>query len=129
MIGNKMKTILITGINGFIGSNLAKTLSASYHIIGLEYSAKNLSRLEGYNFQVYESASHIPDEVFTQHKVDIIIHTATFYGRGQEEIKTIAGANLFTPFELLDKAIAANVKLFVNTDTVIDRFYQFLRSF
>ncbi|HEY9123111.1 MAG TPA: NAD(P)-dependent oxidoreductase [Bacteroidales bacterium] len=120
-----MKTILITGINGFIGSNLAKTLSASYHIIGLEYSSKNLSRLEGYNFQVYESASHIPDEVFTRHKIDIIIHTATFYGRNQEEVKTIAGANLFTPFELLDKAIAANVKLFINTDTVIDRFTSF----
>jgi CDP-paratose synthetase len=120
-----METILITGINGFIGSNLAKSLSASYNIIGLEYSTKNLSRLEGYNFIVYESSSHIPDEVFANHTVDIIIHTATFYGRNQEEIKTIAGANLFTPFELLDKGIAASVKLFINTDTVIDRFTSF----
>jgi len=40
-----MKTILITGINGFLGSHLAKALSSEYNIIGLEYSIENLFRV------------------------------------------------------------------------------------
>ena len=41
-----MKTILITGINGFLGSHLAKGLSKDYKIVGLEYSVRNLFRLK-----------------------------------------------------------------------------------
>jgi nucleoside-diphosphate-sugar epimerase len=117
-----MKTILITGINGYLGSHLAKALSADYHIIGLEYTLQNLNRIEGYNFNVYSVEKGLPDELFENHKPDIIIHTATFYGRQNEEIKTIANANLFIPFDLLDKAIQHGCKVFVNTDTVLDRF-------
>lgn len=120
-----MKTILITGINGFLGSHLAKALLPQYAIVGLEHSLQNLTRIEGLNVKVYASASHIPDQVFTEQQIDAIIHTATFYGRNQEDVSTIAGANLFVPFELLDKAIANKVKLFINTDTVIDRFTSF----
>ena len=48
-----MKTILITGINGFLGSHLAKTLSEKYNIIGLEYSLENLFRIAECNYKVY----------------------------------------------------------------------------
>ena len=37
----KMSTVLITGINGFLG-NLAKMLSSKFKVIGLEYSLDNL---------------------------------------------------------------------------------------
>lgn len=50
-----MKTILITGINGFLGSHLAKALSADYNIVGLEYSLENLFRMEGSNIKIYSS--------------------------------------------------------------------------
>lgn len=41
-----MKKILITGINGFLGSHIAKNLRNDYNIIGLEYENKNLFRLK-----------------------------------------------------------------------------------
>ena len=50
-----MKTLLITGINGFLGSHLAKTLQEKYDIIGLENSSKDLFRLNDYNFKVYSA--------------------------------------------------------------------------
>ncbi len=114
--------ILITGINGYLGSNLAKSLAVNYNIIGLEYSLDNLHRLQGYDFKVYSIENGVPDEIFTENKIDTIIHTATLYGRQNEAVKTIAKANLIIPFDLLDKAIENICKTFINTDTVLDRF-------
>ena len=117
-----MKTLLITGINGYLGSNLAKSLSEDFKIIGLEYSLNNLNRIDGYNFKVYAVDNGVPNELFAENNIDTIIHTATFYGRQNEAVKTIANANLFIPFNLLDKAIENGCSTFINTDTVLDRF-------
>lgn len=122
MIGSNMQTVLITGINGFLGSSLAKALSAEYSIIGLEYSLENLFRIAGSNYKVYSAKDGIPDELFQEQKIDIIIHTATFYGKKNEDYTQMFNANLHSPFSLLDKAILNGCKLFVNTDTVLDRF-------
>jgi len=117
-----MKTILITGINGYLGSHLAKFLTASYNIIGLEYSLENLFRIKENDFKVYSVENGVPEKLFKEQTIDAIIHTATFYGRHDEAVKTIAHANIFIPFDLLDKAIENNCNLFINTDTVLDRF-------
>jgi nucleoside-diphosphate-sugar epimerase len=114
-----MKTILITGINGFLGSNLAKEFSANYNIIGLGYSIDNLFRFEGYQFKIYSTQSDNWEILF---EVDIIIHTATLYGRNKEDLQKIVQTNLFMPFKLLDCAVKSDVAVFVNTDTVLDRF-------
>jgi len=117
-----MQTVLITGINGFLGSSLAKALSDEYNVIGLEYSLENLFRIAEFNYKVYSAKNGIPDEVFKEQRIDIIIHTATFYGRNNEAFTQIFDANLYSPFTLLDKAILNGCKLYVNTDTVLDRF-------
>ena len=39
-----MKTILINGIDGFLGSELAKRFENNYNIIGLEFDSNNLYR-------------------------------------------------------------------------------------
>jgi CDP-paratose synthetase len=117
-----MKTLLITGINGFLGSHLAKYLTPYYNIIGLEHSGKNLSRLIGCDYKIFSVERGIPDSLFTEQHIDAVIHTATFYGRNNESPKAIANANLFIPFELLDRAIQNNCSLFINADTVLDRY-------
>jgi len=60
--------------------------------------------------------------LFIQETIDIIIHTATFYGKNKESVSDMAHANLFSAFELLNKAIENNCGLFINTDTVLERF-------
>ena len=117
-----MKTILITGINGFLGSQLAKALSAEYTIVGLEYSLENLFRLATLNYKVYSAKDGIPEAIFNDQKIDIIVHTATFYGRNNEDYLQMFNANLYSPFCLLDMAIQHGCQFFVNTDTVLDRF-------
>jgi CDP-paratose synthetase len=117
-----MKTILITGINGFLGSHLAKRLCLNYNIIGLEYSLQNLFRLENIDFKIYDTKTDNWLNLFEENKIDIVIHTATFYGRNNEDIKQIAETNFMMPFRLLDIAIKNKVSLFINTDTVLERF-------
>lgn len=117
-----MKTVLITGINGFLGSNLAKLLSNHYRIVGLEHSTQNLDRIRDFNFKTYAAKEGIRTEVFTEQNIDFIIHTATFYGRQNESSNTIAKANLVVPLELLEMAAQYKCKLFINSDTVLDRF-------
>lgn len=117
-----MKTILITGINGFLGSNLAKRLSEEYNIVGLEYDISNLHRIKDSNFKVYESGNRMPNEAFTAQKIDVIVHTATCYGRENETLANVAKTNLTLPLNLLEKAIENRCTLFVNADTVLNRF-------
>ena len=61
-----MKTILITGINGFLGSHLAKRLSSNFKIIGLEFLLDNLFRLENTSFKVYATENNKWEEVFKE---------------------------------------------------------------
>lgn len=122
MTGHKMKTILITGINGYLGSRIAKRYVDKYNIIGLEYSLDDLFRLEGENFEVYASRKGIPEELFKKHDIDIIIHAATFYGRGNESDSQLIYANLYLPQLLLEEASAKGCNLLINTDTVLDPF-------
>lgn len=117
-----MKTILITGINGYLGSNLAKRYSKEYVIIGLEYDTVDLFRLEGEQFEVFASKDGIPDELFQKHTIDGIIHTATFYGKNNESNGQMTYANMYLPQLLLEKAIQNGCIFFINTDTVLDRF-------
>lgn len=117
-----MKTILITGINGFLGSNLAKALSLTYNIIGLEYTLENLFRLKKCNYKLYTAQDGIPESIFTEQHIDIVLHAATFYGKNSEDFNKMFTANLISPFNLLDKSIIHGCQLFINTDTVLDRF-------
>ena len=117
-----MKTILITGINGYLGSQLAKRYSKTYKIIGLEYSKDNLFRIQRDGFELYESKDGIPAEIFHKHTIDCVIHTATFYGRDDELDSEMLYANTYLPQLLLEKLTTTGCKLFINTDTVLDRF-------
>tara|TARA_R110002126_G_scaffold286935_3_gene439244 strand:- start:20959 stop:21825 length:867 start_codon:yes stop_codon:yes gene_type:complete len=117
-----MKTILITGINGYLGSKLAKRYSKEYLIIGLEYDTIDLFRLEGEQFEVFASKDGIPDELFQKYTIDGIIHTATFYGRNNESNGQMTYANMYLPQLLLEKSIKNGCNFFINTDTVLDRF-------
>jgi nucleoside-diphosphate-sugar epimerase len=117
-----MKTILITGINGYLGSHLAKVFSIQYNIIGLEYSLENLFRIADCNYKVYAAKDGIPEEIFTDQPINIVLHTATFYGKNDEDYIQMFNTNLHSPLFLLYKAIKHKCELFINTDTVLDRF-------
>ncbi len=116
MTGNK-KTILITGINGFLGSNLAKSFKTDYNIVGLELCCKNLWRIENENFPVYEANDNGIEQLFLENKIEGIIHTATLYGREEIRKSVLFANNVLAPIKLLEKAIDNGIKYFINTDS------------
>ena len=111
-----MKTILITGINGFLGSHLAKRLSKDYKIVGLEYSVENLFRLKDYSFKVYSSDEET-DTIFRENEIFAVIHAATVYRRATDSIENLILTNILLPVKLYELANRFNVALFMNTDS------------
>ena len=110
------KAILITGINGFLGSNLASGLKNYYEIIGIEKSLDNLHRISEENFRIYSSENSL-DEIFKDNTIFAIVHAATLYNRNDGEIEKLIETNITLPVKLYDLALIFKVKLFINTDS------------
>ncbi len=112
-----MKTILITGINGFLGSHLAKTLSSHHNIIGLEYSLQRLNRIKGYNFKVYASTEDL-QQIFSDNLIWAVVHAATVYrNNNSDPLDALLNTNIMLPVKLYETAINNRSQLFINTDT------------
>jgi len=119
------KTILITGATGFLGSHILKKLIATdYNIVILKRSFSNI-------FRIHELMEHIKfydidildslEDIFKENTIDIILHTATQYGRKEESIVDIVESNLMLPLNLIGLAVENKVKVFINTDTLLDK--------
>lgn len=109
--------ILITGINGFLGSHLAKYLKQNFEVIGLEYQIDNLHRIENEGLTVYESNESTLETIFKTHNIYAVIHVATIYRRQGEPILNLLKTNINLPARLLELASKHEVKLFINTDS------------
>ena len=118
-----MKTILLTGATGYLGGYLSENfLNKGFKIIALA-----LNTNEQYKFQdniltkVYYLDKTTVKEIFDNENVDIVIHTATLYGRRQEHLTSMEKVNVEFPLEVLNEAINHNVKIFVNTSTILNK--------
>ncbi|MEG3656111.1 NAD-dependent epimerase/dehydratase [Arenibacter palladensis] len=112
-----MRVILISGINGFLGSYLAKYLSSDYKIIGLANDPENLFRLEHFNFEVSKSTDENIKNILEHNRIFAIIHAATVYDKSEGSVLKLLTTNLMLPIKLYELANKHEVKYFFNTDT------------
>lgn len=117
MIGNSMQTILITGINGFLGNRLALKLSQNFKVLGLEQNRNNLFRIAEANFKIYSISEDSLEGIFEDNKIDFIIHAATLYGHNKELSSNIIQTNILLPVRLIEIAQLYKVKAFLNIDS------------
>ena len=123
-----MKTILITGINGFLGGHLAKMLSSYYAVIGIARTPNFID--ENYSIKVYT-----PDQlekIFEENTISGVIHTATVYGRGHESIEAILLTNVILPLNIYELCKKFKTNIFINTDTFFNNpqyKYQYLPGY
>ncbi len=115
-----MGTILLTGASGFLGSSLLARLSENnYNVIALKRSASDDKRIKRFTGKVefYDTDKITLEEIFKENKIEIIIHTATCYGRNNETPDEVVNSNVVFPLKLLELGIQHNVRLFINSDT------------
>lgn len=117
--------ILLTGVTGYLGSYIANALIKNgYQVIGLKRKTSSLFRIE--NILTKLTLHDIDDldlaSLFQFYgKIDVVLHTATCYGRKGENVNDIVSANLTFPLNLLNEAVNSGVELFLNTDTALEK--------
>ena len=120
-----MKTILITGATGFLGSHITRALHAAGHrVIIIKRATSRLERIEDItqDLAIFDIEDG-PETVFKDmDKIDAIVHTATSYGRHGETISQIFEANTAFPLRLLEVAIRSKRDTFINTDTILNKY-------
>lgn len=128
-----MKTVLLSGVTGFIGSHVARRLvRAGWAVHGLKRSTSFLDSLadvkDGITFHdvdrdgVNAAFRSVP-------RFDAVIHLATNYGRGSDSPSLLAEANTLFPLTMLERAIASRVPIVLNSDTCFTVDYKYLRPY
>ncbi|ULQ59876.1 NAD-dependent epimerase/dehydratase family protein [Brucepastera parasyntrophica] len=120
------ETILITGGTGFLGSHLAHSLfSEGYNIIILKRSSSDIWRVKDIadKIQFYNADLDGYEAPFKKQVIDIVIHTASCYGRRGESTYTILETNVLAGLKLLEAAVMYGSKYFINTDTFYEKYY------
>lgn len=110
-----MKTVLIIGINGFLGSRLAQQLSNQYKIVGL--TRRNTNNIKDKECKIYYRNSDTIETIFIENKIDIIIYVATVYGRKDEPLSSLIESNILLPIKAYELGLKYNASLFINTDS------------
>ena len=120
------KRVLLTGVTGFLGSHLAVALlAAGYEVVALKRKSSSLRRVGSVASDIvfFDIEGLDFDQFFCDFgKIDVIIHTATCYGRNNESVSEIFAANTEFPLRLLDAGNRAGVEVFLNTDTILDKY-------
>lgn len=109
--------ILITGSNGFIGSNIANMLSENHQVIGI--GRQKTSKLENIQyFQIDISKNDSSDLILDCiGSCDIIIHLAACLDKSSTNID-ILNTNVFGTLNILNAAIKLKVKKIINASSL-----------
>jgi len=118
-----MKTILLTGVTGYLGSVLSHALVLNgFEVIVLKRSSSEMDCLNDivYKIKIYDVAQGAIESVFINHNVDVVVHCATNYGRANELLEKMLESNVLFPLKVLEQASLHGVDSFVNTDTSLN---------
>ncbi len=118
--------VILTGATGFLGSNLlGKLLVTGYKVAAIVRTNSSLARIENWtshpNMRLYDIQQINPRFIFEKNKVEVIIHTATEYGRGGGAVSNILEANLILPVRLIELGIEYGTVCFINTDSYFNK--------
>lgn len=119
------KSILITGATGYLGSHLLEQLINEGHsVVLLVRTSSKKDRIKNLLPKI-EAIYNIDENgiysAFQNHQIECVFHCATNYGRKQNNPLEIVQANLILPLTILHIGKSHGLKVFLNTDTLLDK--------
>lgn len=113
--------ILVTGATGFVGQHLLPYLEKQGHeVYALVRPSTDGSKVYTNHLYVFEDdIEHLASYLLENH-VDGIIHLASLYiaQHKPEDIKNIVTSNIYLGTAVMEAAVKAGVKWFLNTGTI-----------
>lgn len=117
--------VVLTGITGFLGSHLAHAfITKGWEVFGIKRASSSLYRIHDIikDLRLFDVDEISMEDIFAQiGHADIVVHTATNYGRKNKSLYDMFYANLAFPLEILEYAIKSGIKRFYNTDTCFNK--------
>lgn len=120
--------ILITGISGYIGSNLARSLISDHDIYGLVREESNLDYIYDLRgklslFVIDDSYISI-ENVILSTKPDLVIHLATYYTYDHKstDVDQLIKSNLQFGTHILEAMSKFRCNYFLNVSTVFEHY-------
>ncbi len=114
--------MLITGATGYLGSAIVRNcVAAGMRVLATQRKYSCLDRLADLSDKItfYGASDEELELALREGRCDAIIHTATCYGRQKESLAEQLETNCRFPLNLLEKAVAHKVGVFLNIDTVL----------
>jgi nucleoside-diphosphate-sugar epimerase len=116
--------VLLTGASGYLGSRVAAALAGAHRVVALVRRTSSLARLAPVlpRLELHHAEDGGYEELLRARGIDVVLHCATNYGRGDVPRPDVVEANLVLPLALLEAAMRSGRRVaFVNTDTMLDK--------
>jgi nucleoside-diphosphate-sugar epimerase len=128
-----VKTVLVTGVTGFLGSHIARALvQHGYQVHGTKRATSNLVGLSDLMEKVtFHDVDRIEDGQWLNGlpRLHAVLHFATNYGKEPNQAWSVFQINTILPFLLLQRSIAEETPLFLNADTCYQTGYGHLQAY
>jgi nucleoside-diphosphate-sugar epimerase len=115
--------VVITGGSGYLGNRLVKAmLGLGWNVTVLAQPGASRASLAAVQELVNIVETGDVGRAFESlGEFDVVVHTATCYGRNDEPASTIMTSNILFPMQVLECAVAHGATLFCNTDSALSR--------